>query len=58
MYTYYLLTLADGSQVTVPELPDFSSFEPVVGDDTGPGADVDAQTVHFIPRNVVCYRVK
>ena len=56
--TYYLLTLVDGSEVTVPELPDFESFEPVVGDDVGEGADVDAKTVWFIPRLVVCYRVK
>jgi hypothetical protein len=57
-YTYYLLTLADGSEVTVPELPDFESFEPMAGDDVGPDADTDAKTIHFIPRHVVCYRVK
>jgi hypothetical protein len=57
-YTYYLLTLADGSQVTVPELPDFSSFEPAVGDDprgADEGGDVDAKTIHFIPRLVVSW---
>jgi hypothetical protein len=59
-YTYYLLTLSDGSEVTVPELPDFESFEPMAGDDTRsvPPGDADAKTIHFIPRHVVCYRIK
>ena len=57
-YTYYLLRLTDGSEVTVPELPDFDSLEPMAGDDQGEGADVDAKTVMFIPRHVVSYKVK
>lgn len=54
-YQYFMLHLADGTQVEVEQLPDFDSAEPVQGDPPDQG---EAGSVWFIPRQVVFYEVK
>lgn len=54
--SYYLLHLADGSEVEVSELPDFNSHEPVKGD--SPRGEIEEGTVAFIPAFVVWIEAK